>query len=261
MNNMNLRLKAYDLILKTLVCFSMTLILSHAHAAVEDTDLVEDYRPSEDHLVELHVPIEVDAPYKDRRTTHGFMFSLGYENVMLDRYVSILDDATFYQDMFGESEFPVANLSLSYKYNFVLGSLMANIGVGYGQIAEDVSGVDRALTLTKQIVSATYVMDNMLEEPYVAPYVSVGFMNIQVEERATTTTEKKGLPMLMHMQAGVLLQLNWLDESVARKSLVDSGLENTYLDLSVSKYEPSSKSTDPDTSTDYTYGAGIRLEY
>jgi len=260
MNNMNLRLKAYDLILKTLVCLSMTLILSHAHAAEETEDLVEDYR-TEDHLVELHLPIEIDAPYRERRDTHGFMFNLGYENVMLDRYFSIHDGTTLYEDMFGESEFPVVSLNLSYKLNFALGSLLASAGIGYGEIAEDVSGVDRSLTLTKQAVSATYIMDTLFEEPYAAPYASIGMMNLSVEERATTTIKKETLVNLMHMQAGVLIQLNWLDEAVARRSLIDSGLENTYLDLSVSKYEPTTDLSKPDTSTDYTYGAGIRLEY
>ena len=257
---MNLRLRAYDLILKTLVCLSMTLILSHAMAAEEPVDPVQDYRTAHD-LVELRIPIEIDAPYKERRNTHGFMFGLSYENVMLDRYVSVLDQTSFYQDMFGENEFPVYNLNLSYKYNFVLGSLSANVGVGFGDIKDDGSGVARSLSLTKYMASASYIMDNVLDEPYAAPYGTFGVMQLGLDETDPTSSAHGNIDMLFFMQAGVLIQLNWLDEVVARQSLRDFGLQNTYLDLFMSKYEASSLEGDPDTSTDFMYGAGIRLEY
>lgn len=260
MNKMNLRLRAYDLLLRTLVCLSMTLILSHAVAAEEPIEAVEDYRVAND-LVELHVPIEIDAPYRERRNTHGFMFSLNYENVMLDRYVSVIDLTKFYQDMFGESEFPVYNLNLSYKYNFALGALTANVGLGYGEIHDDGSGVERSLSLTKYTASGSYIMDAVFDEPYAAPYGTFGVMKLSLEEKDATKAVKGSIDMLYYMQAGVLFQLNWLEDSVSRKSLVESGLENTYLDVFVAKYEPSDNVDDPDTSTDYIFGAGLRLEY
>lgn len=260
MNKINLRLKPYDLFAKTLVGLSMTLILVHAHAAEESPDAVEDYRRAND-LVELHYPVEIDLPYREHRGTHGFMFSVNYENVMLDRYVSVIDNTTFYQDMFGETEFPVYNLNLSYKYNFALGSLTANFGVGYGSIKEDATGVEHTLSLTKYMVSGTYIMDALFAEPYVAPYGTFGVMRLGLTEANPTQSVNGNIDMLYFMQAGLLIQLNWLEDGVARRSLVESGLENTYLDVFVSKYEPSSDINDPDTSTDYMLGAGLRLEY
>lgn len=264
-NKMNLRLRAYDLVLKTLVCLSTTLIVSYSHAAVfantgdRAEELVEDY--SNTGLVELHTPVVVDAPYRERRNTHGFLFGLYYENVMLDRYASIIDGTTLYQDMFGESEFPLYNLELSYKYNFKLGAITASLGAGYGEIESDGSGILRSLKMTKYQASVGYIMDTLFEEPYGAPYVSIGVMRVGIDEDDSTQTVGHDIDMLMHYQIGVMFQLNWLDSAVARHSLVDYGLQNTYLDVFVSQYSASESLDDPDTSTDYTIGAGLRLEY
>lgn len=259
MKKMNLRLKAYDLMAKTLVCLVTTLIVSHAMAALDDSDPVEDYRMSHG-LVELHTPVEIMAPYRDHRATNGFMFSAGYENVMLDRYVSIIDFTTFYQEMFGETEFPLMNVDLSYKYNFTLGSLTANVGYGYGSIKDDASGVARTLTLTKIRGSVSYIADTIFPEPYVAPYGTIGMMNLGIDEQAGDTSAKHAVDVMFY-QVGFLFQLNWLDPDYSRKTITDYSLENTYLDVFMTKYEKSSNAVDPDTSTDFTYGAGIRLEF
>jgi hypothetical protein len=259
MKKMNLRLKAYDLLITTLVCLVTTLIVSTAVAAEEEPAAVEDYRNTGD-LVELHYPIDVQAHYKQRRETHGFMFDVTYENVMLDRYVSIVDFTTFYQEMFGDSEFPVVNLGFSYKYNFVLGSFLATFGYGMGSIADDASGVKRSLELKKMSGSVTYIMDNMFDEPYVAPYATLGLMNLGISESAADTTYSHAVNAMFY-QAGLLLQLDWLDPSYSKRSIREYGLQNTYLDLFMSKYEPSSDATDPDTSTDFAFGAGIRMEF
>jgi hypothetical protein len=256
---MNLRLKAYDLKMLTLVCLITTLIANHAAAAEEEPG-VADYRTGND-LVELHYPVEVNSPYRERRETTGFMFSLGYENVLLDRYVSIVDFTTFYQDMFGITEFPVYEINLSYKYNISIGALTANLGYGYGSISDDASGVARSLVLSKLSVSGSYIMDTLFEEPYVAPYVTAGIMKLGLEEKAADKSEKGNIDMLYFYQAGILFQLNWLDTTVSKKNIIDYGLENTYLDVFVSKYEPSTDINDPDTSTNYSIGAGIRLEF
>jgi hypothetical protein len=259
MKKMNLRLMPYEVLMATLVCLTTTLIASRGVAAAEDP-AVADYRTTNE-LVEFHYPIEVNTPYRERRETSGFMFSLGYENILLDRYVSIVDFTTFYQEMFGESEFPVYEINLSYKANFSIGALTANFGLGYGSISDDALGVVRSLTLTKYSVSGSYIMDAIFEEPYVAPYLTAGMMRIGLEEKMADTTEVGNIDMLYFYQAGLLFQLNWLDSTISKKNIIDYGLENTYLDVFVVKFEPSSDVNDPDTSTDFSIGAGIRLEF
>ncbi|MBS1969057.1 MAG: hypothetical protein JSU04_02050 [Bdellovibrionales bacterium] len=259
MKKMNLRLKAYDLLTATLVCLITTLIVSTAVAAEEDAPPVEDYRTASD-LVELHYPVNVQAPYKQRRETNGFMFDAGYENVMLDRYVSIADFKTFYQEMFGETEFPLVNVDFSYKYNFILGSLLATVGYGYGSISDDASGVKRTLTLTKVRGSVSYLADNMFNEPYVVPYGTIGYQNLGIEEKADDVGYSHAVDTIYY-QMGLLFQLDWLDPSYSKRTISEYSLQNTYLDVFMSKYEPSSNSEDPDTSTDFMFGAGIRLEF
>jgi len=230
-----------------------------AVAAVEEADMVEDYRGAGD-LVELHYPIEVTAPYKQRREDRGFMFALGYENVMLDSYTSIIDFTTAYKDMFGETEFAVVNMDFSYKYNFALGSVTAAGGVGYGSISDDASGIARMLALTKLRASLSYIADNIFDEPYVAPYIMGGMMNLGIEEKAADTVQKHAVNTMFH-QVGLLFQLDWLDPSYSKRTISDLGLQNTYLDLFMMQYAQSSDAIDPNTSTAYSYGAGIRMEF
>jgi len=265
MKKMNLRLKAIDLVLKTLVCTTATLILSAAHAATDDSgkggDIVEDYRKPVSDIVELHYPIEPDKPYKQRRNTNGFMLSIGYENVLFNQYLSAIDFTTPYSDMFGSSEIQVYKVEANYKFNFSLGSLMAGMGLGYGTLSSVGSGTMHSIEISKYSASLSYVMDALANEPYVAPYVTAGLMQLDLKETSETDSQSGSIQMAMFYQAGLLVQLNWLDDAVSRKALMDYGLQNTYADLFISHYEPSSSPDDPNTGTGWNLGAGLRLEF
>ncbi len=258
---MNLRLRAYDLKLKTLVAITTMLIATQALGAVGDAAVVEDYREPLSDVVEMHIPIEVNQPYRDRRLDHGFMFGLNYENTQMFNYVSIVDFTTPFADMFGDIEIPIYNTSVGYKYNFLLGSLAANLGLGYGTYSSSDSGIFRSLTFTKYSASASYIADALFKEPYVAPYATVGVNQFDITEKAGEAEYSHGIQAAYFFTAGLLLQLNWLDEDVARKSIVDYGLENTYLDVFVTQFQPSVDPEDPNTETEYTFGAGLRLEF
>ncbi|MBK9324646.1 MAG: hypothetical protein IPM97_17160 [Bdellovibrionaceae bacterium] len=252
---MNLRLKAYDLKLKTLVAMTTTLIVLTANAAVED------YREQTNDIVEQHVPIEVDRPYREHRRNHGILFGLNYENTQMYNYVSIADFTTPFADMFGDIEIPIYNLYLSYKYNFLLGALTANLGGGYGTYTSSDSGILRTLSFAKYSASASYIADTIFKEPFVAPYVTFGANQFDITEGAGEEAYSAGVQLAYFYTAGLLIQLNWLDEAVSKKSLVDYGLENTYLDVFVSQFQPSIDPDDPNTETEYTFGAGMRLEF
>jgi hypothetical protein len=258
---MNLRLRAYDLILKTLVAVATTLIVSQASAATEGSDVIEDYRTPANDIVEKYIPIDVDTPYKQHRKTHGFMFEMGVENVQMFNYVSIIDFTTPYLDMFGDSEIPLYNVNLSYKYNFSLGSLAVNAGMGEGTYTSYYSGDYHSLTLTKYTLSTSYIMDAVFNEPYAAPYLTFGVNQFTIDEKDATQEFSTGIEAAYFFTAGILFQLNWLDQVVSRKALVDYGLENTYFDLYVTQYQPSLDPVDPNTETEYTLGMGLRLEF
>ena len=258
---MNLRPRAYSLKLKTLVAIATTMIAAQALGAVDEEAVIEDYREPLSDIVEMHIPIEVNQPYRNHRQDHGFMFGLNYENTQMFNYVSIVDFVTPFSEMFGDIEIPIYNMSLGYKYNFILGSLAANLGLGYGTYTSSDSGILRSLTFMKYSASASYIADTLFSEPYVAPYVTVGVNQFDITESAAEQEFSHGIQAAYFFTAGALFQLNWLDDEVARKSLVDYGLENTYLDVFVTQFQPSVDPEDPNTETEYTFGAGLRLEF
>ncbi|MBC7370263.1 MAG: hypothetical protein H7326_01785 [Bdellovibrionaceae bacterium] len=253
----------------TLVALFTTFILgtasAHAEgetlAALNSGDVVEDYRGVANDIVEKLVPIELDAPYKYRRNRHGFMVDLGYENLQFINYYSIIDGNTQFYDMFGDIEIPMYNVQASYKYNFGIGSLAANLGLGYATYSSNDSGVARTLSLTKYSLSVSYIMDMLFDEPYVAPYATFGINQFTIEEEAGAKKESTGIEAAYFYSFGALIQLNWLDPGVSRQALKDNGLQNTYLDIHVSVLEPSLTSGEPNTETEYSIGAGLRMEF
>jgi hypothetical protein len=60
---------------------------------------------------------------------------------------------------------------------------------------------------------------------------------------------------------GFLFQLDWLDYDSAKTSTFDWGLENAFLDVYATQYAKTQSADDPNTETDWLYGAGLRLEY
>ncbi|RYZ89189.1 MAG: hypothetical protein EOP06_09700 [Proteobacteria bacterium] len=258
---MNLRLRPFLLLRATLVVVLTTFIAFAANAAIDEDEVIEDFRTPTSDLVELKLPVDTSSAYKERRGTHGFMFGLNYENVQFKDYVSIVDFNTTYYGMFGDSEFPIYNLLMSYKLNFVLGALTANAGIGYGTHSSEDSGTLHKLTVTKYNVSASYIVDNLFKEPYGAPYVSFGINQFNLDEKSGEVAISTGIEAAYFYSVGMLIQLNWLDQSVARDSLRDYGLENTYLDVYVSQFQSSQDGIDPNTQTEYNIGAGLKLEF
>lgn len=261
MNNMNLRLRPYDLLLKTLVAIATTFIAVTSLAEVDRSDIVEDLREPVSDIVEMRIPLEVNSPYKQRRETHGFLVGLNFENTEMFNYVSIIDFATPYYDMFGVTEIPIYNLQMSYKYNFSLGALSVNTGIGYGTFSSQVSGSIRTLEITKYMLSASYIADGLFDEPYVAPYVTFGMNQFGITEKNGEESFSTGIEAAYFYTAGVLIQLNWLDHEAATRALIEYGLENSYLDVFVTQFQPSLDPGDPNTETEYTLGAGVRLEF
>lgn len=289
---MNLRLKPYELHLKTFVCLALflgaTFIGHKAFAADEEgfgddgatmesgaasssessanlggdeVALVEDQRDVSEPLVEMHYPVDFDQPYKQRRETTAFTFGLSYENFYPQGFTSILDENDQYTDLFGETEIPMIGFDLGYKYNFALGGIFAGIGYGYATLSEKRGDVPRDLTLTKLSAHIGYVMDNVFEEPYIAPYILGGTTQFTIEESAGANSASGNTQTGFFYRVGALIQLNWMEDTTARTGLHDYGLQNTYLDIFMSQYTASVQDDDPNLETDPNFGAGIKLEF
>ncbi|MEN0058128.1 MAG: hypothetical protein AAGB31_04790 [Bdellovibrio sp.] len=211
-------------------------------------------------LVRVELRQDILAPYKERRDNHGLYLAFDYEVLNLKNYVSTLDGLS-YGEMFGESEIPLLRASIDYKYNMSLGSLAVGLDYAQGELSQQVSGVDRTLSVTRYGVGLKYVADMIADEPYVAPYIGINFWQMDLSETSPTDSFSGTTQIGYNYTLGLMVQLNWLDPATAQGGAFAWGLENTFLDLYITQYAQTSDSTDPNTETDLLYGAGLRLEF
>lgn len=211
-------------------------------------------------LVEVQYQQDNLAPYKERREDHGVYFGIDYEALELKNYVSTLDNKS-YSEMFGSSPIPLIRASLDYKYNFALGSLAAGVDFGKGSLTDNMSGSDRTLEITKYGVGLKFTADMLMDEPYVAPYIGINVWQMEIAEKSPTDSFSATTQMGYNYTVGLLIQLDWLDYQTAKNTTFDWGLENTFIDVYATQYAQTSAEDDPNTETDFLYGAGLRLEF
>jgi hypothetical protein len=104
-------------------------------------------------------------------------------------------------------------------------------------------------------------MDNLMKEPYVAPYVGFSMYQMGLTDKSTTSTISETTPTSYAYTLGLLLQLDWLDYDVAKQATFNWGLENTYLDVFMSQYFAAGDETEANMETDPIWGVGLRLEF
>ncbi len=212
--------------------------------------------PEDTPLVEVHFPQDQLASYKNRREDHGAYFGIQYEVLKFKNYMSPIDNL-MYSEVFGESEIPLMRANIDYKYNFSLGSIALGVDFGTGSV----EGGDRKLEVTKYGINAQYALDNIANEPYVVPYLGLNVWNINFSETSPTESFSGTTQMGFNYMIGALIQLNWLDYDTAKNASFTMGLENTYLDVYITQYMTTESPDDPNTETDFSYGAGLRLEF
>ena len=115
--------------------------------------------------------------------------------------------------------------------------------------------------LTKTAVGLGIILDALFKEPYVAPYFNGQMYSINFEEVATAGKSKGTTTTASAFTVGTLIQLNWIERELSAKSLIEHGLNNTYLDLFATQYSSSGSSTDPKFETGFNFGGGFKLEF
>ncbi len=245
--------------IKALVSLVLILFSSLALSATpEEEGLVEVYNP--DALVELQIRQDSLADYKTRRETHGIYFGLEYENYVPSSFVSLNDGKT-YAALFDGEAIPIINIAIDYKYNFSLGSLALGLSGGMGSIEDNRSGDNRTLDITKYMATLKFTLDNLMQEPYVAPYVGMSMYQMSITDKSSTNTVSETPPMGYAYTLGLLLQLDWLDYDVAKNATFNYGLENTFLDVFMTQYFASGGDEDANMETDPMWGVGLRMEF
>ena len=211
-------------------------------------------------LVEVEVPQNTLADYRDRRLSHGMYVGLTYEQFAPKKFVSAIDAKT-YSEMYGDEPIPLVGLNIDYKYNIGIGSLALGAGAAMGSISDSRSSEDRSLDVTKYAVNVKYTADVLMSEPYVAPYIGFSAYKMSVTDHSPATSKSETTSIGYAYTVGVLLQLDWIDYEVAKQATFNIGLENTFIDIYMTQYAKAGSDSEPNMETDMTFGGGIRVEF
>ncbi len=206
--------------------------------------------------------------YRDRRTASGLLINVNAENLYFSEYKSILDGA-LYEKLFGQEDLAMVQLQAGYKFNFILGSIVGGASYGSGTLIDDRSTEERLLTLNKKSVYAQWLLDSLMKEPYIVPYVGLNFWTMSIHEENKTALPTSGkVTSLNHdtgngtaITVGFLVQLNWLEPEVSKLAYINDGLENTYLDVFWTEYRGTDHALDPILEDGFNFGAGLRFEF
>lgn len=222
-------------------------------------------------IVELEeAPIE-GTSYKERRTSHGFIFGISYKSYYPKNYLSMYDGLEI-QEFFGSSPIQIPEVMLGYKHNFSLGSVSLTGHYSSGSDESDYAGNSRYLGVSIFEANTTFYLDNIMSEPYVVPYAGIGIQQIDLKEQSADLdmlSAASGLSYTYRM--GLMFQLNWLDKQSAQEGYRSSGLENMYLDVYAVTYDagagvaedPSDPNDTgkPDLTSEMQIGFGLKLEF
>lgn len=213
-------------------------------------------------LVQVEIQQDTLAPYVERREDTGIYVGISYEALDFKNYVSVLDNTNVtYAAAFGSNPVALIILTTDYKYNTSFGSLAAGVNVGTGEVSGNKSGVSRKLNVMKYGVDFKLTLDALWPEPYVAPYVGLNLWQMGIKDTSPTDELSLTTQLGYNYTFGFLFQLDWIDYDAAKTSTFSWGMENTFLDVYATQYAKTSADTDPNTETDFIYGAGLRLEF
>lgn len=231
---------------------------SPTFAQNENVEVIEDIPQG----LEIVDTPHFNVPYKERRSRHGWIFSVNGDNLYFPDYISALDGRS-YDEIFGQTDLTLVQLEIGYKYNFVLGAIGLSIAQGLGSIQDDRLGEVRELEISKTSGSATLYLDNITSEPYLVPYVSGTLWRFDLFEEAQTSAVdySASTDIGFAYSLGLLFQLNWMDKDSARKAYEDYGLQNTYLDVFFTQHTATADESDPNFESDFNWGIGLKLEF
>lgn len=213
------------------------------------------------------VPSDVSAdisliPYRLRREPWGLQVSGGASNFSPINYEPNFLQGSF-DTVYEGGGFGAIDVQLSIKYNFSLGAISLDVGVGNYQVTSVNPDLDTKLNVMPLRIGFSYYLDRLFFEPYVVPYASVGgyVMNYS-EELLDSGTSVKGFTQIApYSAAGLQFQMNWIDSRSATNAFAESGIENTFLFAEARTYLASFAPADPDFETDLFVVGGLRIEF
>lgn len=239
------------------------LLVVSLRAAAED---LVDPEERGDGTIEVIYPKDITQSYRARKTDWGKNISLSMQTVRPENYTSVIGlpegaPVETYDYIFGTKDIDLFTFGLGLQYNTEIGSFTADLSGGMGSVLAAYDIGNRTLTLVKRGVSVGFTFNNIFEEPYIAPYANLEIFNFQYKDELGDDSDIGSTAMTLATTVGILVQLNHLDTSTAAHDAnIDWGIENTFIDIYATQYGLSSSSDDPDLSTSFNLGIGLKIE-
>jgi hypothetical protein len=206
------------------------------------------------------------ASYRERRARWSETFSLQASNFVPRYYLPHYIDLD-YLSVYNQ-QLPLMEGNLVFKRNLPFGAIGAEIGAGYFKTTSnpslataDATPLNSALELVILRLGLQLSFDALMSEPYVVPYVSGGIYSFDYRESQPTNAYTGITQPAPYLTAGLMFQLNWIDQASAETVYDDAGLENTFLFIEVRSLFDSGNSQDPKFNSAPHFDAGMRMEF
>ena len=216
-------------------------------------------------------------PYKQRRGKNGVLFGIASEKFYPLDYVSQYHDA-YIENIIDKTPINLLNIELGYKRNMVLGAVSFLLGYADGKASGRYSNFSRDLSLQRTSAAVGFALDNLMNEPWVVPYVQGGVHKFTIKEKsgnpALEGSKTASTEISYDYRLGLLFQLNWIEKSIDssthQQGLISSGLENAFIDLYFVDHSSLGEHYDvnsapgtgfPNLSSALEMGIGLKLEF
>lgn len=201
------------------------------------------------------------VPYRDRRPAWGITVGIGYESYEPVNYEPNYAPVDYYDDLYGSPSLPMVEFQFAVKRNFGSGSLGVELGASRFENSKSGELVASTLSLTCVRLGVIYSLDAMSADPMWAPFVTGGMYTMLYKESLQGNSFNGNSMVAPYVSGGVAMSLHWIDKSASRLAFEDSGIQRSYLYADVRTFIASSSKKDPDLSSDFNWGAGLKLEF
>ncbi len=196
--------------------------------------------------------------YSSRRKKWGQLWGLSYGLYKPSNYE--LDGIEAEYDEYYPSGLGLIQVEGIYKRNFDTFSIGGYLSVGYFNVSSDVENFESDLSVMPLKLGFYFSLDTLWREPWVVPYVHGGIYTIYFDETSNGSTLNGTTLVSYYATGGLMMQLDWADDSTAREAYIENGIENTFLFVEANYMAASIEEQDPDFNAIYVSG-GLKLEF
>jgi hypothetical protein len=200
--------------------------------------------------------------YSERRGKWGGQFGFGINTYAPTSYSPAFVSESFSSVYNTFASTPLLEAQGVVKRNFDWGAVGIEFAFGaYSNSAKGSSGIQSTLNLTQYRIGIIYIDEMMMRKRYVSPYASIGGYLTQFNESESAVTFQGNTEFAPYITVGAQFSLDWMEPKAARLAYDAGAVQSTYLYAEVRKYFASFNPTDPDFSSSFAPGLGVRIEF